>query len=433
MNSKTMTWVEKVNNFFSLPMMMALKNGMVRLMPFTIVGSIFILLGNFPITGWSDMMAGWFGPDWKVPISQVQYATSDMLGLLMVFSIAYEYAKVKEVEPLACASIALACFLILIPGFAAGGDGAVVENAIPKSWIGGSGTCTAIVVAIVMGWLYCAILKKNIVIRLPESVPANVANSFVALIPGGACIILAFFVCVGARAVANISFAELVYEIIQTPLQSATGSIGGIIVMSLLMNFVWFFGIHSSVIGSMFNPFLNANAVANQAIADAGLAVTVANGAYIVTSQYNRQFMSMTGSGVTVGLVLAMVFVAKSARYRSLGKIALPATVFSINEPVLFGFPVAYNPQMLIPFVLTPLCGILTGYIAQVTGFLPLFTNVNVPWTTPAVISGFIIGGWRLALIQILIIAESFFIYFPFFKKFDREAYLAEQKGEIEE
>lgn len=432
MDDRTMTWVEKVNGFFSLPMMTALKNGMVRLMPFTIVGSIFILLGNFPIAGWSDMMAGWFGPDWKVPISQVQYATSDMLGLLMVGFIAYEYAKVKEVEPMACASIALSCFLILIPGFVSNGDGVMIQDAIPKSWIGGNGTCTAIVVAIVMSWLYCKILKKNIVIRLPESVPANVAGSFVALIPGGACIILAFGICVGARALADVSFAELIYEIIQTPLQAATGSLGGIIVMSLLMNFVWFFGIHSSVIGSMFNPFLNANSVANQAIADAGLAVTVANGAYLVTSQYNRQFMQMTGSGVTVGLVLAMVFAARSARYKSLGKIALPATVFNINEPVMFGFPVAYNPGMLIPFVLTPLCSIMTCYLAQKIGFLPLFTNVSVPWTTPAVVSGFIIGGWRMALLQIVVIVESFLIYFPFFKKYDREAYLAEQNGESE-
>lgn len=430
MNDKTMTWVEKVNGFFSLPMMVALKNGMVRLMPFTIVGSIFILIANFPIAGWSDMMAGWFGPDWKVPISQVQYATSDMLGLLMVFFIAYEYAKVEEVEPMACASIALSCFLILIPGFVSNGEGVMIQDAIPKSWIGGNGTCTAIVVAILMSWIYCKIMKKNIVIRLPESVPANVASSFVALIPGGTCIILAFGICVGVRVLADISFAELIYEIIQTPLQAATGSLGGIIVMSLLMNFVWFFGIHSSVIGSMFNPFLRANSVANQAIADAGLAVTVANGAHMVTFQYNREFMGLTGSGITIGLVLAMVFVAKSARYKSLGKIALPATVFNINEPVLFGFPIAYNPRMLIPFVLTPLCAVLTGYLAQLIGFLPLFTNVSVPWTTPAVVSGFIVGGWRLALVQIVIIAESFFIYFPFFKKADQEAYLAEQSGE---
>lgn len=433
MNDRTMTWVEKVNGFFSLPMMVALKNGMVRLMPFTIIGSIFILLGNFPIAGWSDIMSGIFGPEWKVPISQVQYATSDMLGLLMVFFISYEYAKVEEVEPMACASISLACFLILIPGFVTNGEGVIIQDAIPKSWIGGNGTCTAIVVAILMSWIYCKILKKNIVIRLPESVPANVASSFVALIPGGACIILAFAICVGARVLADVSFAELIYEIIQAPLQSATGSLGGIIVMSLLMNFVWFFGIHSSVIASMFNPFLNANSVANQAIADAGMAVTVANGAYIVTSQYNRQFMQMSGSGITIGLVLAMVFVARSARYKSLGKIALPATVFNINEPVLFGFPVAYNPRMLIPFVLTPLCSILTCYIAQVTGFLPLFTNVSVPWTTPCIISGFIIGGWRLALLQAVVIAESFFIYFPFFKKADNEAYQAEQSGESEE
>jgi cellobiose PTS system EIIC component len=61
----------------------------------------------------------------------------------------------------------------------------------------------------------------------------------------------------------------------------------------------------------------------------------------------------------------------------------------------------------------------LITYLSIASGLVPLFTGVMVPWTTPPIISGFILGGWRTALLQIIIMAISFFIYFPFFKKQD--------------
>ncbi|MCH1939721.1 PTS sugar transporter subunit IIC [Holdemania massiliensis] len=426
MNSQKMDYfVEKINWFFSLTPLVALKNGMIRLVPFTIVGSIFILLGNFPWSGWAPLMSSIFGADWKTPIAQVQSATSDMIGLIVVFSIAYEYGKIKVKDPLCCAAVAISCFVILIPGYAASGD-MMVASAISKSWFGGAGTVCAIFVGLVVGALYSAVLNRNITIKLPDSVPSNVANSFTALIPAAFCIILAFLLNIGAEVLANKSFAEMIYGIIQIPLQGLTGSLGGYLIFTLLQNFFWFFGIHSSVVGSVFNPFLKANAISNQAIVDAGMALTLENGAYLFSTNWNRQIMCMSGSGITIGLVLAMLYLAKSKRYKALGKLAIVPTIFQINEPVLFGFPIAYNVTMFIPFILTPIVAVLTGYFFALIGFMPLFTNFTVPWTTPPLLSGFLIGGWRLMVIQIIVILESFFIYLPFFKKMDNQAYKEE-------
>ena len=52
-------------------------------------------------------------------------------------------------------------------------------------------------------------------------------------------------------------------------------------------------------------------------------------------------------------------------------------------------------------------------------GILPLFSGVMVPWTTPPIISGFLIGGWKDALWQLVMIIISFVVYFPFIKKID--------------
>ena len=42
-----------------------------------------------------------------------------------------------------------------------------------------------------------------------------------------------------------------------------------------------------------------------------------------------------------------------------------------------------------------------------------------VPWTAPPIISGLLIGGWRVALWQFVMIVVSFVIYLPFIKKID--------------
>ena len=125
-----------------------------------------------------------------------------------------------------------------------------------------------------------------------------------------------------------------------------------------------------------------------------------------------------------------MIFFSKSAQSKELGKLAIVPGCFNINEPITFGTPIVMNPFMAIPFIVTPMINSLITYLAIASGLVPLFTGVMVPWTTPPVISGFILGGWRTALLQIVVMAISFFIYFPFFKKQDAINYANEKAME---
>lgn len=84
---------------------------------------------------------------------------------------------------------------------------------------------------------------------------------------------------------------------------------------------------------------------------------------------------------------------------------------------------------MLIPVLIVPICAALTVYFATAIGFMAPFGAIEVPWTTPPIISGFILGGWRASVVQLLIILESCVIYYPFFKKQDALAYQEEQEG----
>ena len=58
------------------------------------------------------------------------------------------------------------------------------------------------------------------------------------------------------------------------------------------------------------------------------------------------------------------------------------------------------------------------------------FAGVTLPWSTPAIISGFMVAGWQGAVIQIVILAMSAFVYFPFVKFQDKIAYNNELKNE---
>ena len=103
-------------------------------------------------------------------------------------------------------------------------------------------------------------------------------------------------------------------------------------------------------------------------------------GAHIVTQQFLDSFLILSGSGITFGLVVAMIFAAKSKQYKALGKVAAFPALFNVNEPVVFGFPIVMNPVMFLPFILVPVLAALTVYGAIAIGFMQPFAGVTLPW-----------------------------------------------------
>ena len=197
--------------------------------------------------------------------------------------------------------------------------------------------------------------------------------------------------------------------------------------MAFAMSFLWWFGVHgASIVSGIMAGILMSNMLENQEILDAGKILTTANG-YIVTYNFRTMLQIITGSGITIGIVVYMLFFAKSRQFKELGKLSIGAAIFNINEPIIFGTPVVMNPILFIPFIGVPIVATVVAYISMKTGLVPLMGNVNPPWTTPPIISGFLVGGWRLALLQAVIMLISILGYFPFIKKQDQINYEQEQ------
>ena len=417
----------KVMKFVNTKAVTALKDGMVYTMPLIIVGSIFLIIANFPIPAVANALA-----DAGVTeiLNKAYAATFNINAMIGAIGIAYNYAQLEKQEPLGCGIISLAVFLLIQPNTVVSESGDVVGGIINQTWTGGQGMVGAIIIGLLVGVGYCWFLKKDIRIKMPAGVPAGVSNAFSALIPGGAIVIVATVVEGIFSSCLNMTLMEVIYKLIQIPLQGLTDSLGGVIVYCFMVPFLWFFGIHGATIMSgVLGGIYRANGLANQAILDAGLELTRANGGHIVTMQFIDQVVAITGSGITIGMVIYMVTIAKSEQFKTLGRLELAPAIFNINEPILFGLPIVMNPFLALPFIGVPILAGVMEYFAIYTGLCPMYGAVEVPWTCPPIISGFLVGGWRTALLQLVIIIASTVIYFPFCRKLDNDSYANEQAG----
>ena len=410
----------------------ALRNGMLYTMPFTIVGSVFLLLANFPVPAISEWVAS-SGLD--VYFNEAFGASFAIMSLFAVMGIANSYVKEEGFEGLPAGMIALVVFLLTMKSSVTDAEsGTIIGNVIDKTWTGGQGMISAILVGLFVGWAYSWFLKRDIRIKLPEQVPANVANSFTALIPAAVITTVSLVIYVIFDKFLNTTVVEAIYKVIQSPMQGVTDTFGGAMMLGFLVPFLWFFGVHgSTLVGGIMGPILTANSLENTAILKVGKELTVANGGHIVTQQFLDQFMTVTGAGMTIGIVMYMVMFARSAQFKQLGRLAFLPAFFNSNEPILFATPVVMNPIMALPFILTPMVSGVITYFALYSGLVPLFTAVVVPWTTPPIISGFLIGGWRTALLQAIVLVIGFFIYLPFVRKVDSLNYLQEQGESMEQ
>lgn len=94
--------------------------------------------------------------------------------------------------------------------------------------------------------------------------------------------------------------------------------------------------------------------------------------------------------------------------------------IINVNETLIFGLPVIFNPILLVPFVLTPVVMLLTSTAAVALGFVPIVSD-SVNWTTPVILSGYLTtGSIAGSLLQIFNICVGVVLYMPFVKVLEK-------------
>ncbi|WP_282033238.1 PTS cellobiose transporter subunit IIC [Metabacillus indicus] len=392
--------------------LVAVRDGFVAIMPLIIVGSLAILINNFPSDAFQNFMLQLFGEQWKTVGGNVWNGSFAILGLLVAASISYKLASSYHLDGLSAALISIASLIILTP--------VTKDWGISYAWTGAQGLFVAVITALVVTELFRVLINSKVTINMPEGVPEGVVKSFKALLPATIILILMGLLQALLTVLGNTSLHEVIFTSIQKPLQSLSNSLPTAIIIAFLNHLLWFFGLHGTnilgpIIESIYLPLIEKN----QSLFSAG--TSAYDVPYIITKPFFDSYVFLGGSGATLALILAIFITVKSAHYRSVAKLSAPAGLFNINEPVLFGLPIVLNPIMLVPFILIPTVLTITSYFALSLGLVPK-TVAILPWTTPPFISGYLVSGgsWTGVLLQLVNFTIATLIYIPFIKTADR-------------
>ncbi|WP_130805801.1 PTS sugar transporter subunit IIC [Senegalia massiliensis] len=411
--------------------LVAIRDGFLMSMPLIIVGSLFLLIANFPIPGWSEFWARFFGEGWESYLSAVSRATFNIISLLTVVGMGYSYAREIEADRIQGAIVAIVSFIIIMPTDIAyeGAEGAATLSAISFGFTGTNGIILAMIVSILSVQIFHWVYKKGWTIKMPEGVPPAVTDSFAALIPSGIVMLLFFLVRIGFGLTPYESAHNFIYTVLQTPLMGVGNSLGAQIVYVVSSSIFWFFGINGpAVTNSVFSPIFRTLSIENLAAFESGLPLP-----HIYTGQFVDLFQTFGGGGSTLSLVILMIAVGKSQRIKKLGKLSIVPGIFGINEPIIFGLPIVLNPVMIIPFIGVPLMNTILSAIAFETGFLPYTNGVALPWTTPLGFSGYLsTGSFRAAIFQVVLVVLGCVVYYPFIKVLDKN-YLKDEQAKPDE
>lgn len=315
-----------LNKMASQHHLSAVKNGMIVTVPLTIIGSIFLLIPNIPIAA----IKNFFEP-YANMITTVNTVTIGSVGLVGAASVAYyfalEYTDIK-IDPLITAFVSVVAFLLAT---------LTDEFTIDTGLFGTRGLFTGILVALLTGTITHFFQKKNLVIRFPDTVPPLVSKSFMSLIPAFVVLTLVWII----RVVLGINVNQVLMDCF-SPFIFALNTLPGFLVFMFIRSMLWSVGIHGGAVLAVADPFFLTMFGENVAAFAAGTLPP-----YITASGFTM-FVFLGGGGATLPLVLMMIR-SKEKGFSTLGKLCLPASLFEINEPVVFGVPLVMNPYMMIP------------------------------------------------------------------------------------
>ncbi|SDJ09011.1 PTS sugar transporter subunit IIC [Natribacillus halophilus] len=400
-------------------------------LPVIITGSIFLIIANPPAEIGGMPVLGPLVDAWVNAVEPIQAQllfpfnlTFGLMALVVAFGVGYSLGQRKDMDAVMAGILSmLAFFMSAFPVV----DIEQVEFGQVLEFLGGEGLFVAIILSILVTELMNFFIKKGFTFEMPSSVPPYVLRSFRVLIPFMVILPLVWLLQWIVYANFDLTLPQAVMAIFQ-PLVTASNTYWAALVMILLMVVLWSMGIHGmNVVSSVVYPFWMSQLAAN---ADAVSAGEEATG--IVTEPFFHMFTHIGGSGVTLGLAVFMVFSA-SIQIKQVGKTAIVPSIFNVNEPLIFGLPIVLNPIMMIPFVIAPVVVVTINYIMFATGVLPPVV-VQPPFTVPLGFGGFLAtgGSFMAVLIQVINVVVATIIYYPFFKRYEKQL-VAQQQTDAKE
>lgn len=308
----------------------AMRDGFSLAMPFVIVGSLMVPLLFPPFAISSASRLGHVYLLLRPMLLPTFELTLGLVALIVAFGASASLAKQYQLPERLCGLTGCLSFLLFI-GFR--------DNGATNIFLGGMGLFTALISSAYSIEIIRFFYKRGWCIRLPEEVPVMTRNGFQLLMP---LLVIMLSISVMNAVMLQTTgqiLPQLIGEALR-PLIVASDTLTAVLISLFLCNLLWFVGIHGAlIITGIMNPFWLTYLFENQRALAAGEAVLP----HIYLQGFWDFYLLIGGIGSTLPLVF-MAMRSRSRQLKSVGKIGLLPSLFNINEPILFGFPVIMNP-----------------------------------------------------------------------------------------
>ena len=422
--------------------LIAIRDAFIAMFPLTMAGAIAVLLNvlvrdiptNMGWTGFAEAMK---------PLIElngyVYFGTIAIMALAFVFALGYNRAQAEKLNPITGGLVSFAAFISTIPqtltivtdltgldksvltkltdlGLMVSGSNLETSQwgVISVAYAGATGLFAAMLIGLLSAEVYIFFMKKNVIIKMPDSVPPAVNKAFASMIPGIAAIYASALIGYLSTLLTGQALNDLISTYIQQPLMGLSQGWFSVVLLSFLVQLFWFFGLHGHnvlgpVMDGIYLPALLENTAAYEATKD------VSQLPYLWTRGSFDAYGQMGGSGVTIALIIAIFLFSKRQEYRAVAKLSAPMGIFNINEPITFGIPMVLNPLFVVPWLIVPPVCVGIAYAATAAGLIPP-VYVSIPWITPPGLYAFLATGGNVmaGLVSLFNVFVAFCIWAPF-------------------
>lgn len=371
--------------------------------------------------------------------AQVWTGSLAVLGLIFAFTFGYQLSVQYRVEPITGGIVTLGTFLMTLPqGYKVQltealskksmdiitASGAAVDQTSISGWgffnfnsfFGAAGFFTVMIMGGLAAAVYIWLMHKNITIKMPDSVPPAIAAAFTGIIPATVALYVSGLITWLVTKFGATTVIELISKSIQEPLLNLSQGYGAVLLMTVLVQVFWFFGLHgTNVLGPVLDGIWLTAQVANINAFSQNKALP-----YLWTRNAFDLYAWIGGADSTLLLLLAILMFSKRDDQRAVAKLAIAPGFFNVNEPVMFGMPIVLDPIYFIPFITAPVVMVTIAYFAIVNGLVDPI-KVQFVWSMPPILNA-LVGtlDWRAPILQIVNMVIGFLIYLPFVKAANR-------------
>lgn len=385
----TIRWerVLDTSSRYVLSSMHAIRESMVWLIPCLMLSSFALLLASM-----GELLLG-NRPPWVEVLYQTNQVVADFFPYLMTATIAYVLAMQWRLPRPPMALLAIV-YLVMASAMTHSGTTLITFH---------------IILAIITPLYITPLMAKLMAINALKMTSSDSAGSIVReslnmVIPA---IVVAFVVMafnsLFLTVVSDISLDKLML------MDYANDPYVFGLTFASLNSLLWFFGIHGYyALLPMVDMLQEASNLSYSTMMAGGIAP------YPMNLSFMGSFVFIGGSGSTLSLVLALLLFAKQRTLRLIAMASVPIALINVNEILLFGLPIIYNPRLLLPFVLTPLVNVLLGLGAVQMGWVTA-PSVSVPFNSPILFNAWVAtdGDWNAVLLQLFNVLVGCAIYFP--------------------